>query len=63
MFYWTIEYVNSDLERDLGDEFHFVLVCSHFEVIRKKLIKKYYWKKPNVSICTIMKCSQYPWPM
>ena len=40
-------------KRDLEDEFHFVLVCPHFEVIHKKFIKKYYWKKPSI------KCSQY----
>ena len=35
-------------KRDVEDEFHFVLVCPHFEVIRKRFIKKYYWQKPNV---------------
>ena len=30
-----------------GDEFHYIFNCSHFEVIRKKLIKKRHRKSPS----------------
>ena len=33
--------------QDLGDEFHYVLVCKFFEVARKSFIKPYYFKYPN----------------
>ena len=37
-------------KRDLEDEFHFV--CPHFEdIFVKKIIKKYYWQRPNVFKC------------
>jgi len=32
---------------DLGDEFHYLLVCTHFHTDRQKLIKPYYWRRPN----------------
>ena len=32
---------------DIGDEFHYLLVCTHFNETRKKYIKKYYWDKPS----------------
>ena len=34
--------------KDLGDEFHYVLKCPNFNEDRKKYIKKYYFKNPNV---------------
>ena len=33
---------------DLGDEFHYILVCPYFHLERKKYLKKYYLSKPNV---------------
>ena len=34
-------------ENKIGDEFHFLFQCKHFEIQRKKFVKKYYWKNPN----------------
>ena len=33
---------------DIGDSFHYLLVCKHFENKRKLLIDKYYYTRPNV---------------
>ncbi len=33
---------------DLGDEFHYLLVCPYFLQSRKKYLKKYYYLRPNV---------------
>jgi len=30
------------------DEFHFVCECKKYDVIRKSLLPKYYWKRPNM---------------
>lgn len=35
-------------KRDLGDEFHTLLCCDHFNSNRKNLIPKYYFTRPNV---------------
>ena len=32
---------------DLGDEFHYLLVCPHFTEVRKRFISNYYIKHPN----------------
>ena len=32
----------------LEDEYHFVLVCSLYQDLRKLYINKYYWKRPNM---------------
>ena len=32
---------------DLGDEFHFVLVCPHFSIQRRKLLKQYFYRNPS----------------
>ena len=32
---------------DLGDEFHYLFTCSYCTEERKRLIKTYYWKRPN----------------
>jgi len=32
----------------LEDEFHFLFECSLYNDIRKKYIKQYYWKRPNI---------------
>lgn len=34
--------------RTLGDEFHAIMSCKRFTVIRKKYIPEYYYKHPNV---------------
>ena len=32
---------------DLGDEYHYVLICDFFKDERSQLIAPYYWKTPN----------------
>ena len=34
-------------QKDLGDEFHFMLVCDHFKQQRQTYIKRYYYHNPN----------------
>ena len=36
------------LYSDIEDEYHFVIVCKCYTVIRKKYIKQYYNVKPSV---------------
>ena len=31
----------------LEDEFHFILVCPHFDELRKDILPKYFWNNPN----------------
>ena len=33
---------------DIGDEYHYLLKCPQFNDIRKKYIKRYYYKRPNM---------------
>ena len=33
---------------DIGDEFHFILVCKHFHEHRTKHIKPFYYRHPNI---------------
>ena len=33
---------------ELGDEFHFLLTCKHFELERKLYLKRYYYIRPNI---------------
>ena len=33
---------------DLGDEYHYLLACSKFDMERKQYLKPYYYKRPNV---------------
>ncbi|MEW8546328.1 MAG: reverse transcriptase family protein [Candidatus Thiodiazotropha sp.] len=33
---------------ELGDEFHFLLTCKHFELERKRYLKRYYYVRPNI---------------
>ena len=33
---------------DIGDEFHYLLVCEHFKEKRDQYLKKYYYTRPNV---------------
>lgn len=33
---------------DIGDEFHFILVCKHFQEQRSKYIHTYYYRHPNI---------------
>ena len=33
---------------DIGDEFHFLLVCKQFHESRTKFIKSYYYRHPNI---------------
>ena len=37
-----------NLCNDLKDEFHFILECVSYDDLRKKYIKKYFWKRPNI---------------
>ena len=44
--------------RELGDEFHYVLVCPHFTEQRRKLIPRYYSTRPNIiKYIELMKCN------
>ena len=33
---------------NVEDEFHFILECTKYNEIRRKFIKKYFWKRPNI---------------
>ena len=33
---------------NIEDEFHFLFECCLYTDIRKKYVKKYYWKNPNI---------------
>ena len=33
---------------DVGDEFHFLLVCKHFKESRSKYIHRYFYRNPNI---------------
>lgn len=35
-------------KNDVGDEFHYLLVCPFFVRERKKMIDQYYYKNPNI---------------
>ena len=35
------------LSNDIGDEFHIIFVCPHFQQLRAMYIPRYYWKKPS----------------
>ena len=35
-------------QKDMGDEFHYVLTCEHFQTERSDFIKSYYRRHPNV---------------
>ena len=46
--------------RDLGDEYHYILVCSNFKSVRKDLIPYEYYNKPSVyKFCKLMMCKEY----
>lgn len=32
---------------DLGDEYHYILICDYFKTVRQKFVKPYYYTKPN----------------
>lgn len=33
---------------DIGDEFHYLLVCNHFKTERSKYLKTYFYTRPNI---------------
>ena len=33
---------------EIGDEYHYLLICPHFSELRSKYIKKYYYTHPNM---------------
>ena len=33
---------------NIEDEFHFILECTRYNEIRRKYIKKYFWRRPNI---------------
>ena len=35
-------------KNDIGDEFHYLFVCSHFNSERKQFLKPYFYKRPNM---------------
>ena len=41
-------YCSKCMERDLGDEFHYLFVCEYFANERNELLKGFYYKHPNV---------------
>ena len=38
-------------KNDIGDTFHYLLMSEYFSDIRKKLLKMYYYNKPNIFKC------------
>ena len=48
--YLPIDEVNSCpfCPQEVGDEFHFTLVCPKFNGIRVKYINRNYWERPNI---------------
>ena len=36
-------------ERDVGDEYHMILICPRFENERHRYLKRYYYRHPNTS--------------
>ena len=34
-------------ERNVGDEYHLLLTCPHFETERHRYLKRYYYSHPN----------------
>ena len=34
-------------QSDIGDEYHYLLVCDYFKAVRRKYIKHYYFTRPN----------------
>ena len=40
---------------NIEDEYHFVLICTKFNELRKRYIKRYYWLRPSVAkFCELM---------
>ena len=35
-------------KKDIGDAFHYLLQCEHFNGPRKMYLKKYYYSRPNI---------------
>ena len=35
-------------KHDIGDEFHYLFVCDHFISDRKKYLRSYFYKSPNI---------------
>ena len=33
--------------QDIGDEYHYLLVCNELKTLRQQLVKKYYYSNPN----------------
>jgi hypothetical protein len=33
---------------EIGDEFHYIMSCPHFNTSRRRLIKENYWTRPNI---------------
>ena len=44
--------------RDIGDEFHCIMSCPHFNEQRRKHIPKKYWKHPNIINFESLLCSK-----
>ena len=42
-------------QNDIEDEFHFVLVCPKYLILRQKYIKPYFFLKPSVyKLCQLL---------
>ena len=35
---------------DIGDEYHYLLICRHFKNERKKYVESNFWKRPSTSM-------------
>ena len=35
-------------ENDIGDQFHYLFVCSHFNSEKKQFLKPYFYKRSNI---------------
>ena len=45
---------------DLGDEFHFLFKCSHFNISRKQYLQTKFTNRPDIlALKDIMNCDQF----
>lgn len=39
------------VSNNIEDKFHFIIECTKYNKIRRKYIKKYVWRRPNIPLC------------
>ena len=39
---------------DIGDEYHYIMICKFFETDRRNLIPHYYWRNPNTTMFELL---------